>query len=280
MTDVSDARLRRQRGFALLIVLWTLALLALLGTQLVASGRSDAQLARNLVDAANLEAATNGAVQQAIFGMLEPVPQRWQTDGSLHVVRLGAAVVTLRLEADAGEVNPNIASADLLRSLLLQVGAPPATAASVAAAIVDWRSSTPQPSTLGAKAPQYAAAGRDYGPPGSPFRSVDELGLVLGMTPELLARLAPHLTVYSESDPDASTSDPVVEAALGNPPPLPAADEAGVFVATVVAEARGLNHSAFAERVVVRLMPQPGRRPYDILSIKQIAPDSGGVPRS
>ena len=45
----------RQRGFALLIVLWTLALLALLGTQLLTTGRQDTQLARNLLDAATLE---------------------------------------------------------------------------------------------------------------------------------------------------------------------------------------------------------------------------------
>ena len=61
----------RQRGFALLIVLWTLALLALLGTQLLATSRQHVQLAHNLLDAAALEAAANGAVQQAIFGVLD-----------------------------------------------------------------------------------------------------------------------------------------------------------------------------------------------------------------
>ena len=86
--------IRRQRGFALLIVLWTLALLALLGTQLLAAARSDTQLARNLVDSAALEAATDGAVQQAMFGMLEPPPRRWIADGSMHIVRLGPAVIT------------------------------------------------------------------------------------------------------------------------------------------------------------------------------------------
>ena len=45
-----------QRGFALLIVLWTLPLLALLGTQLVATSRQHIQLAHNLIDAAALDA--------------------------------------------------------------------------------------------------------------------------------------------------------------------------------------------------------------------------------
>ena len=51
----------RQRGFALLIVLWTVAFLALLGTQIVAAGRSDTQLADNLKQEAVLEAAADGA---------------------------------------------------------------------------------------------------------------------------------------------------------------------------------------------------------------------------
>jgi general secretion pathway protein K len=280
MTDTRKAIARRQQGFALLIVLWTVALLALLGTQLVTAGRGDTQLARNLVDSATLEAATNGAVQQAIFWMLEPPPQRWVADGSVHVVRIGPVVVTVRLEDETDKINPNTASATLLGSLLMQVGATPATAATVAAAIVEWRSTGTEAGSLGAKAPQYAAAGRDYGPPGTPFRSIDELGLVLGMTPELPTRLAPHMTVYSDLDPDGSTRDPVVAAALGNPPASPAIDEIGVYVASVIAEAAWPGHGAFAERVVVRLTPQPGRRPYGILFMQHMTPGKNLTPRS
>jgi general secretion pathway protein K len=280
MSGLRDDHVGRQRGFALLIVLWTVALLALLGTQLVAAGRGDTQLARNLLDSATLEAATNGAVQQAIFGLLEPPPRRWVDDGSAHVVRVGPCVISLHIENETDKIDVNVASAELLASLLTQVGATPATAAAVAAAIVDWRSGNAQPSALGAKAPQYAAAGRGYGPPGTPFRSINELGLVLGMTPELLARVVSHVTVYTDSDPDGSTHDPVVAAALGNPPAQPASDELGLFVATVIAKATWRGHGAFGERVVVRLMPQPGRRPYDILYMQRLSHAAGGVPRS
>ena len=60
----------RQRGFALLIVLWTVAFLALLGTQIVAAGRSDTQLADNLRQEAVLEAAAVGAIQDVTFLIL------------------------------------------------------------------------------------------------------------------------------------------------------------------------------------------------------------------
>ncbi len=102
----------RQRGFALLIVLWTLALLALLGTQLLATGRQDTQLARNLLDAAVLEAAANGAVQQAIFGMLDGSNQHWSADGTrAHSANSGAPSSRCRSTTKPDKVNPNIASA-------------------------------------------------------------------------------------------------------------------------------------------------------------------------
>ena len=60
----------RERGFALLIVLWTLGLLALLGTQLLATARQDTQLARNLVDAA--ETGSGGKWRRATGDLREP----------------------------------------------------------------------------------------------------------------------------------------------------------------------------------------------------------------
>lgn len=259
-----------QRGFALLIVLWTLALLALLGTQIVAAGRGDTQLARNLLDAAELKAATDGAIQQAVFGLLLPPAQRWSADGTAHVVRLGSVVVTVRIEDEADKVNLNRASEEVLRSLLGGLDVDPATAARVAAAIADWRSAGPLPRPSGAKAPQYAAAGRDFGPPGTDFRSLDELGAVLGVTPSLLARLRPHVTVWSDDDADAASRDPIVAAAMGEPRRGTAARPIEVQVASVIAEARGPNGAALAERAVVRINVRTGRHPYAMLSLERL----------
>ena len=128
-----------QRGFALLVVLWTLALLALLGTQLVVTSRQDTQLARNMLDGTVLEAAANGAVQQAIFGVLDGSSRHWSADGGVQTVQIGRAIVAVRVEDESDKVNPNTASPKLLEALLLQVGADPGTAAAVAASIVEWR---------------------------------------------------------------------------------------------------------------------------------------------
>jgi general secretion pathway protein K len=204
----------RQSGFALLIVLWTVGFLALLGTQIVAAGRSDTQLADNLKQEAELEAAADGAVAQVLFRILAERDPSYQADGLVHTLRIGPTGVLVRIERENDRVNLNTASAQLLRALVIQVGGAPGVADRVAAAIVDWRTSGTNPRPGAAKAAEYRAAGLGYGPPGAPFRRVEELADVLGVTPDLFASMAPHLTVLTDSDPDMSTRDAVVARAL------------------------------------------------------------------
>jgi general secretion pathway protein K len=261
----------RQRGFALLIVLWTLALLALLGSQVLATGRQDTQLARNLRDAAVLESAASGAVQQAIFGILDGSAHHWSADGTVHTVRLGLAVVAVQIDNEADKVNPSIASPALLQALLLQVGADPVTATTVAASIVEWRLASGNASKPSATVARYESAGREYAPTGAPFVSIDELGAVLGMTPELLARLRSHVTVYTDDDPGANTRDPVVARALAAAGQLQVnANETGEELVSVTADARGPDNGRFTIHVVVRTNAKPEGRRYEILAYERL----------
>ena len=262
-----------QRGFALLIVLWTLAFLSLLGAALVATSRQDTQRARNLIDGAAAEAAADGAVQQAIYALLDPSARRWRPDGTVHLLRSGQNRIEVRVENESSKVNPNFAPVELMQALMVDLGVSSATAARLAAAIADWRTQGEQPLPLGAKAPLYAAAGRDYAPPGASFESLDELGAVLGMTPDVLALMRPHLTLYSESDPDGSTTDPVVAAALG--PQARAAPRRNTDdtsqVATISVVVWGPRHTGFSERVIVRTNALDGIRRHEILLREPLA---------
>ena len=203
-----------QEGFALLIVLLAVGFLALLGTQIVAAGRSDTQLADNLKQQAVLEAAAEGAVANVTFAMLAVKDPGFQADGVVREIRVGQTLVLVRVADESDRINLNTASGALLRALIIDVGGAPGLASRLAAAILDWRTSGANPRPGGAKAPDYQAVGRAYGPPGTPFQSVGELEDVLGMTPDLFARLAPHLTLLTDGDPDLSTRDPVVARAL------------------------------------------------------------------
>jgi general secretion pathway protein K len=245
----------RQRGFALLIVLWSMALIALIGTEVTAAGHGETRLATNLRASAVAEAAADGAVYEAIYHLLDGSSAHWPPDGAVRRVQLPQAAVDVSMADEGRKLTLNNSSLPLLRGLIHAIGADPATVLTLADEIADWRSPSNSPLPHGAKAPQYRAAGRDYGPPNQPFRSVDELALVLHMTPEILARLRPYVSPYVESTPKLEGADPVIaqtltDAAAGGVPPLSFDEPVTVTITAVAVSAGG---ARFTRRAVVRL---------------------------
>jgi len=259
-----------QRGFALLIVLWILVLLALLVTQLTAAGRVEARIAANLRSGAAAEAAADGAVYEALFHVLDGSVRHWNIGGAPHQVRIANGVVLIRIRSEAGKVNPNTASEALLAALLRNVGADPQSAAAVAAAIINWRTRDLPPQLVVATTAEYRAAGREYGPPGAPFQSLDELGLVLGMTPELLERLIPHLSIYQDSNPVPVAADSIVLKAIteaaGADSDVDLGNTGAAPVVSITAEAREADGSSFIRHAIIRIQPTADGRPYQILA--------------
>lgn len=254
------------RGFALLIVLWAMVLLTLLVTQLAAAGRTELQLAANLRGAAAAEAAADGAVYAAVFHLLDP-SEPWLADGVDRVLRVPGGQAVVRIADEAGKVNPNSASPELLRALLRRSDADSRAADSIAAAIVDWRFPSSQGRPAGAKEAEYRAAGRDYGPPGAPFRSVAELGAVLGMTPALLSRLEPNVSVLTDTDPDPAAAPPVVRQAMQDVRGVPAGSRRKPpRTVTITARAVGDAGGHFTRRAAVRLGSTPKEPLFQILT--------------
>ena len=256
---------RPPRGFALLIVLWSVVLLALLATQITAAGRSELQLAANVREAASAAAAADAGVFTGVFHVLDPAG-RWEADGSTHEAAFGRFRLAIQVQDENGRLSPNLAPPDLLAGLLAAEGAGAAQAAGVAQAIVDWRFPGGGPQKLR----QYQAAGRTLVPTGQPFRSVAELGLVLGMTPELLARVAPHLSVYADGALDYAHADPVLQsvlrAALGGPPPAAIGLAAPPSVATITATASDSRGGRFTRRAVVAFGKDGAGRLFRVLA--------------
>jgi general secretion pathway protein K len=93
-----------------------------------------------------------------------------------------------------------MASGDVLRRLLEVVGGVDTdTAQTLSDRIMDWREPGDTKRLNGAKAEDYRAAGYTYGPRNGPFETVDEIKLVMGMTPPIFSRIASSLTVYAQT---------------------------------------------------------------------------------
>ena len=255
----------REGGFALLIVLWSLTLIALVMAQLTAAGRSETQISANLRANAVLQAAADGAVHEAMLRLWQG---DWAPDGRMRELRAGDAAIAVRVTDQARLVNPNTAPPDLIQPLLRSVGVENRKAAALARAIVDWRSTGPQSLSGGLKIAQYQAAGLPYGPPNRPFDSLNELGLVAGMTPALLARIKPLLSIYQEGD----EPDLFQPAAGGNTAGSADGWQLGasgrVMTVTINATAAGAKGGRYSRQATVRLLAEPSlnQAPYQILT--------------
>ena len=249
-----------KQGFALVVVLWTIALLALLTSTLLADARTEAKLTLNRRDEAIGVAAADAAISATILDLLRP----GLAAGAPR--RVGPATVSVSLENLSGRMNPNIVSALMLNALIQRLGVSQQAAEALAAAIVDWRTPGLNPSPHGAKAAAYRAAGLSYGPPGRPFEHLDELGAVLGMTPSLLAALTPHLTLWSTTDPDPAYADAMVLDALrlaGVQPVAGGQDEAQVVAITATATLP--EAPVVSRRAIVRFGYSPDGRGWRVL---------------
>jgi general secretion pathway protein K len=80
---------------------------------------------------------------------------------------------------------------------------------------VDWHSPVSLEGEADSQRAAYVAAGRDYGPRHGPFASIEELQMVLGITPALYRQLAPVVTIWSgTASPDVNTAPPLALAAI------------------------------------------------------------------
>ena len=253
---------RRNAGFALLIVLWTLVLIAFLVLHLTASGRTEIRIANNLQSNAVAAAAADGAISAAIFALSAPQPdQRWTVNGPTHRLTIGNCQVVVQLDNEAARINPSLAPPALIELLLRAVGSPPDNARTIAEAIGDWVGSAQTPKTADSLKAKYQAAGLDYAPPGGPLESMDELNRVLGMTPALFAALRPHLTLFGPAQPDPTGGDPVVAAAIaqtpqvGQPTAPSGAAPPDTLLVRIIADAKGLGNARVTRVAVVRVSP-------------------------
>lgn len=237
-------------------------LIAFIVAQITGSGRTEVRIAGNLVADAVADAADDGGIFAAIFNLADPNPaQRWALDGTPHELAIGNSRVIVRIEDEAGRLNPSSASPALLQALLQVTGSDPESARRLAAAISEWVGSAPTAQSQDAVLAQYRAAGLDYGPPGAPLETIDELGRVLGMTPAVLAAIRPHLTLYGPPEPNPANVDPVVAAALAEialSPQSPAPTNQpppDLITARIKANTVGPGNARVAKTAVVRVGP-------------------------
>lgn len=217
-----------ERGIALVIVLWTLVMLAMLTIGFSLSSRTEARVAANGAEEIRLRALLRGGVELAVLGLGTADDDRgWRADGTPYPAELGDDRIVVRIRDEAGRVDLNRADEETLQRLIAVVLGAPEQAPRLAAAILRRRGGgqgrqPPGADQAGQPAsrpePTRPAPAPDPDDPAAlarPFQSAEELRTVPGISRTLADALLPLVTVLSpaaEIDPFAA--DPLVLQAL------------------------------------------------------------------
>jgi general secretion pathway protein K len=207
----------KQRGAALILVLWLLiALIAIVGVLAVRARLEHMQgsAGRQQVQA---RFASEAAIEWVVYRMNQsPEQGRLLPFGQPYSFQWQGFDVQVSVQDESGKVDINTASYELLNQLMIAVGVEQERAANLAGAIIDFR----DPDDLlqaagGAEDPEYARAQLPYGAKDRAFQSLGELQQVLGMDNTLYRKLLPFITIYTGGSPDPNYAPQEVLQALG-----------------------------------------------------------------
>lgn len=260
---------KSQRGMALVIVLWLVAVMTVIASGHSRNAHNEMQLAMNQIETAQARSVAQAAFSLTVLDMLSTAnSDKLPRLGTPFARRLNDRDVVITVRPTAALLDLNSASESLLRALIIAAGTTDDIAASIAAAIVDWRDGDSLVHLNGAEDDEYAVAGREWSARDDNFVSVDELRYVLGMTETLYRKIAPCITVHSEQRTIDLESAPelllraVTGAETATTGASRSANGAGTYVINITVQ--GKSGTAVTVEAVVRLTAS-AKQPFNIL---------------
>ncbi|MDQ3557744.1 MAG: general secretion pathway protein GspK [Pseudomonadota bacterium] len=184
-------------GYITLAVLVIAGLLAASVATLITVSRPAIDTARLGADKLAADGLVDGGLAAAGYLLFRSEREPSAVDGT--TLRFGTGSVRLGVTDEGGRIGLNIADPELLAGLFGAAGGSSMSPAAFAARIMDWRDEDSEPTEAGAESEEYASAELGYGPRNGPFRSPDELRLLIGLSGGDFNRLEPFLTTFSNS---------------------------------------------------------------------------------
>ena len=225
----------REKGIALVAVLWVVALLATMAASVSTHLRTDVDVTFNEVASAQARAmadagiyrvlamlvgqpgeraAAAGSVDSSMLQREDIAPlirrhlqtasllspgSRLPQDGTEYLWPFADGVVRLSVRSEGGKIDLNGAGPRLLRGLLQAAGLDGQQAGELTDRLMDYRDRDSQRRLLGAEDADYPFFDLSHTAKDRPFERIDELLQLPGMTRQLYQEIAPQVTVYSGS---------------------------------------------------------------------------------
>ncbi|MGF1456014.1 MAG: hypothetical protein ACFB6R_11655 [Alphaproteobacteria bacterium] len=270
MRRLTHADPRRPRaGFALVLVLWVMALLALIVSAVITATRTRHDLTRYTAAEAQAKAVAEGGLYVAIHALLSrdgaADPWRFDTERS---VRVGRAWARVRVRHEGGKIDLVAASPDLMVALMRRCGLDRSAAEALTADIIGLR--------------RMAEAGEGAG-----LTGLGDLTRFTDLTPADGLQLQALATVHSGNPEPVAPIRAPAQAAWADWLDLSASERRAIFrksrdrsigrshdLLEIRSAAAMVNGTDYTIVAVVRLLPGT-RTPFAILSWERHFGDPG-----
>ena len=191
----------RQRGIALILVLWILVLVTVTTGAYALMARMDQLEANQLLSGTQARLWAEAGINLAAISLGDPDDAtRIVPDGRSYEQFIDGVLIETRASDERGKLDLNNADEITLATLFTNNGLEADQAETLAAAVMDWRDDDEAERVNGAELESYEAAGLANAPANRNFMMVEELLQVMGMNWELFQRIEPGLSVYSGAD--------------------------------------------------------------------------------
>ena len=206
----------RQRGIALVLVLWILLLVTISTGAYTLTARMDQLEAHTILSGTQARLAAEAGINFAVLSLRDPDElARLVPDGRPYSMNFEGMVVEVRVTDERGKLDINSAAEESFINLFTANGVDVTDAEYLAAAMAEWADPDEIERASGAELPAYESAGLAVGPANRSFAMTEELLQVLGMSWELYSRIAPGISVHSGANiPDPAYAPPEALLAL------------------------------------------------------------------
>ena len=187
-------------GLALIVVLWVITLLTIMASSFSLTIQRETAITSGLKEKAEGLALAETGVNYAILMLLTTDKElRWQAFGSLYEIEQAGKKIRIQIADESGKLNINLATDEQLLQLMNSLALEEGQADNLTDAIIDWRDKNDLHRLNGAEKQQYEDADLKYEPRNGPFKSVEELQLVMGMNAKIYQQLEDMLSIYTKN---------------------------------------------------------------------------------
>lgn len=202
-------RLKNESGFALILTLVVTALMVTVVVEMIHQVYVDTSVSRGFRDGQQASilaesGVTGGAklLQMGLSGRnYTSLSDRWATPLKLDD-EVGSLEITISEESGKININalvqPNGEYEQFTQKALQRLGTRLQLPGDIWAAVADWIDSDDLPRSGGAESSYYRTLKPPYSASNGKLMTVTELSLIKGITPEVLGKLRPYLTTFSD----------------------------------------------------------------------------------